>query len=401
MKTIRFIAKILRLRLMSNMFLLAIRSTLRIANIFIPRDNNVWIVGSWFGERFADNSRYFYEEMYNGKYDKEVYWITKNKSVYEKLNARGYKVLRFWSIKTLYIHLKAGLIIYDMSYKDVNYLFTSGAVHFNLWHGIPLKKIGSFTKSSVIQKKSLLDFVNSRFTINEYILATSVFTQNILKEAFEVQVENCIIATYPRNLYLEDLIKIEEKHDHYLQSVLKENKKIVLYLPTFRDKSKVKFFGEENVNIINQHLEQISNSGYVIVTKMHFAETLYHQTGISVENVINLPSDYDIYPMLKYADVLITDYSSVYFDYLTLNREIIFFPYDLEYYKNEDRGLLFDYDEFTPGEKIMNICEVLPTLIKISNKEINYSEDRLKLKNLIFCNRGFDSLVSAILKILK
>ena len=62
--------------------------------------------------------------------------------------------------------------------------------------------------------------------------------------------------------------------------------------------------------------------------------------------------EYDPYPLLKLIDVLITDYSSIYFDFMLTNKPIIFFPYDLEEYLMKSREMYFDYEEFTPGNKV-------------------------------------------------
>ena len=104
-----------------------------------------------------------------------------------------------------------------------------------------------------------------------------------------------------------------------------------------------------------------------------------------------MPSDADVYTFLSEVDILITDYSSIYFDYLLWERPIIFFPYDLEYYRDEDRGLIFEYDEYTPGPKIFNAKELENVLSKgiddfRSSYERNYFEAARNLKIKIFGN---------------
>ena len=102
--------------------------------------------------------------------------------------------------------------------------------------------------------------------------------------------------------------------------------------------------------------------------------------------VIN--KDADPYVFLKMADVLITDYSSIYFDYLLLDRPIIFFDYDLKEYLNDSRELYFDYDEFTPGEKVSNYHELKKAIFKSVNSDkeytTGYSEFRKKIRAKVF-----------------
>ena len=79
------------------------------------------------------------------------------------------------------------------------------------------------------------------------------------------------------------------------------------------------------------------------------------------------------------TDILITDYSSSYFDYLLLNRPIIFAPFDLDSYLNQERGFYFDYDSHTPGEKALNWDELLSCIENSVNNPDNYKKQRQKL----------------------
>ncbi|MCP4220690.1 MAG: hypothetical protein GY765_39045, partial [bacterium] len=96
----------------------------------------------------------------------------------------------------------------------------------------------------------------------------------------------------------------------------------------------------------------------------------------------------DIYPFLPLADLLITDYSSIYFDYLLLDRPIVFFPYDLETYINEERGLIFEYDRLTPGPHCFSReeleKEVFTALVDLKD---SYKEKREEIGKLAFTYR--------------
>ena len=98
--------------------------------------------------------------------------------------------------------------------------------------------------------------------------------------------------------------------------------------------------------------------------------------------VIN--KDADPYVFLKMADVLITDYSSIYFDYLLLDRPIIFFAYDLEEYLSDSREMYFDYDEFTPGEKVNDYQELKSGIVKVIYYSDQYKEARNLMRNYVF-----------------
>jgi CDP-glycerol glycerophosphotransferase len=116
----------------------------------------------------------------------------------------------------------------------------------------------------------------------------------------------------------------------------------------------------------------------------------------------------DICFILKYTDILITDYSSIYFDFLLHNKPIIFYPYDLEYYKSKDRGLIFDYDKFTPGPKAYNLNQlkkIIMEVIKNNKEHLNiYEPERIELNDKINDTSkilGGEYLAKEIIDILK
>lgn len=106
-------------------------------------------------------------------------------------------------------------------------------------------------------------------------------------------------------------------------------------------------------------------------------------------NILFIKPFEDIYPLLPVSDYLITDYSSIYFDYLLLNKEIIFYPFDYTEYVNEDRKLYFDYDEITPGEKVYTFEKLLDTLSILNN--LDFSKEREQIKNKFWRFQDGDS----------
>ena len=92
----------------------------------------------------------------------------------------------------------------------------------------------------------------------------------------------------------------------------------------------------------------------------------------------------DIYPMLAISDLLITDYSSIFFDYLLLDRPMIFFAYDLDAYLEKDRDMYFDYETITPGDKCKNQDELERCLRHLlsNNLDDSYGGVRSKIRSL-------------------
>lgn len=358
-------------------------------SILIYKNNQYWLFGSWYGQRFSDNSRYFF--LYSDRYKEElglkkIIWTTKSFNIFNELKSKGYEVYYHWSVKGIWYHLRSGVHFVDQSpTEDINAYFSIKALKINLWHGFPLKKVGIYSGQLIKGEKSFGNWHNSK------VLCTSEFATEVLGEAFIKNREECIVGMYPRNHYLlnEDfqLLDSEKTIVDMIKSLKKAGKKIIFYLPTFRDKAEVKFLGTDSEEEIQKFINFLDTNNYVLITKLHYAGKLFHKESNDNRNgIINLDQDVDVYPITKETDILITDYSSIYFDFLYLDRDIIFFPYDLEYYTNIDRGLIFDYSEFTPGNKVYNLSDLEADLLNKKKFRDNYKSERNILKNKIFGN---------------
>ncbi|WAI00841.1 CDP-glycerol glycerophosphotransferase family protein [Methanogenium organophilum] len=397
-------------------------------SLIIPKNSKILVIGGWFGERFADNSRYLYEflSINKEKYDFEkVIWVTRNKKIIQELENKNFEVYHIWSLKSIWYHLRSPIFIYDQSINDLNSFFLHKGVLLYLWHGFPLKKIGTFAMSDEYKKKSrcnikifqtlecILPGVKIRYGgKGSYLLAQSEFASNVLSEAFSIPKDRVILAGYPRN----DIFDQKEPEVYYIgndfelikkiQDLKNLGYKIIFYAPTFRDKAPTNFFGTEDLSEIQKLKTFLLNKNYALITKFHFATNTMGQILENDSHFFNLDSDTDVYSVLPFIDILITDYSSIAFDFLFLNRPIIYFPYDLEYYRDEDRGFMFDFEEFTPGPKVYNIDELTKILEEIYQGVFidHFSDERKKLSEKIYDPKyypGSHILATEINKILR
>lgn len=380
-----------------------------IISFVIPKTDEIIVVGGWFGERFADNSKYFFlyvNENKNKLKIKEVIWITRNNIILKELKKQGYKVCKAWSFMSIWYHFRARIHIIDQSSNDINPFFSVRSKRINLWHGFPLKKIGSYQKEHQNKKKNFKNRLFHRIYFcsipgywgKNYLLATSGFSSKILGEAFECSKNEMLISGYPRNyeVNMEKPIQyISEKEKPYLDEIKKhqaDGNAIIGYFPTFRDERETLLFGTNNPMELKEILDFFEENNIKVAGKFHFAgKGDQFKEANNHEVFINLPSDADVYSFLSEIDILITDYSSIYFDYLLWSKPIIFFPYDLEYYRDQDRGLIFDYEEFTPGPKAFNISDLKGILAEgvtafTSTYKTEYENKSLSLQKRIFTN---------------
>lgn len=375
------------------------------------RSKKIWLFGSTFGNRFADNPKYFY--LYMQQHHKEIksIWITKKKSIAKNLTEKGYEAYYSKSIKGIYYCLRGKIYFFDNYSKDICFWLSGGAIKYNFWHGIPLKKIqmdNIFDKVRHPQNKAQQIYWALRRLSDEkpshYIMTTSTFLKSIFRSAF--QTNKVEIYSYPRNEFLiTNLIRnvYLSKEEETLSHINKEhqNKKIALYMPTFRE-SEMRFF---DVVDLNRFCTYLKKSNILLVVKLHPKSKLKEQfEKIANEDVLVLPAEYDPYPFLKVCDTLVTDYSSVYFDFLLLDRPIIFFNYDLNEYLSESRELYFDYDKFTPGIKAMTMNALEDAINSALYQADQWKEERNKIRDLVLENQsenGLESLFDRIQQLIK
>lgn len=408
------------LKIIKRIIVLLINLIVLLVSLIIPKSNKIAIVGGWFGKRFADNSKYFY--LYSDAnlkkigFDKIV-WITRSKEIRDELREQGYEVYSAWSILSIWYHFRAKYHLIDQGQSDINSFFSVRSKRINLWHGFPLKKVGTFSGGTAYCDRSLIGKflykITSRgFWADHYVLATSEFAAEIQGKIFGLDNEKVIISGYPRNYesFVSNPIKFipnkELEHLNKIKNYKEMGYRIIGYFPTFRDKKETLIFGVDDTSIQVEFLDSCETLKIKIVGKFHFAGKNDKVGSISThEAFINLSSDADVYNFINDIDILITDYSSIFYDFLLWERPIIFFPYDLEYYRDQDRGLMFDYNEYTPGPKVRSLDELKELLINPNfeqNYFNNYSKASRELSNKVFSNykeMDISHLVNEIRKI--
>ena len=337
-------------------------------SFFIPKNKNIWVFGAWFGEKYADNSKALFEFVNNN--DKEIFavWLTQSKIVFKYLKLKGMNVHYTYSLKGYYYSAIAKFVFVSTGMHDINRFVSSNNIKVQLWHGTPLKKIMYDVGSGPTVSELLLFFkqIFMPFDFNnyKYLLSSTNNINDSLNSAFLDKIENIIIKGYPRN--------------DQLFSCNKES--LITFLPTHRGEGNggiQKIFNSFDSIKIDSFLMK---NNYKLKIKPHFYDL--DNVNIIESKVISvIKEDIDLYELLSKTDILITDYSSVYFDFLLLDRPIIFTPFDMKEYLNKDRELYYNYNDVTPGPKCKDWNEVMNEIEKLMNGEDNYRKEREKTNN--------------------
>lgn len=363
--------------------------------LIIPRKRGWWVFGAWFGEKYSDNAKILYEYVLENYPEITPVWLTGNREIYNRLKDENRKTAMISSFKGIYYSLLAGKVIYSSGKSDINRFCINGAKIIHVWHGAPIKKIGlddNLVNNPLRTKiwKYIYPFI---YGYNQHaIVSTAEVFNDILCSAFDAREDQILLTGYPRNdvffsAYTHPLI---EEWDTNFNRPTK-----IIYLPTFRG-SNTSFepFKDYNFNYSDweKYLEETNS---LLITKGHFVDEIledrYH-----IERIIHLSdkSVGDLNPLLTGIDILITDYSSVYFDFLLAQRPIILSPFDFENYITRSRELYFDYFNDIVGQKGKDWAEILSILESGSYKSIDFQ--RVRHFNTFWDGMSCERLYTAI-----
>lgn len=367
---------------------------LYLISFIFPRNKQLWVVGSTFGNRWADNGRYFY--LYLNQFEKNnirPVWISRKKEIVDFLNKNDMESYYVRSLKGFWYCMRAGVYIYDNYSKDICFWTSGGALRINLWHGSGNKKTNYDNKFDYLRhprnrkekfKTTLIRMTNEK--PSDYVVATSPMMAEIFASAFRLTKDHVLINGYPRNdvIIRNEIINLitqsEEDILKTIQNMKCDNNRICVYMPTFRESEKM-FMDVMDLGNFNTFLEK---EKIVFMTKLHpksKVQPIFEK--ISYSNIVNISSEVDPYVFLKEVDLLVTDYSSIYSDFLLLDRPSVLFPYDFKEYSEDTRECYFDYAEYMPEVKVYTMEELMNAMKQVLVND-DKSEERCELRERIF-----------------
>jgi len=327
------------------------------------------------GIDFIDlNIKYLY--LYLKKYSKYKIHLATN-------NTRDIKLFKTYGIDVIYYDSKEFIeICFRCKVKIVDHTPTDDILidvlkvgkSIQLWHGVTIELLG------VLADYKVLEY--------DLLLSTSQFvTDYSFSKLYDYKkVTNC---GYPRNdVLIYDDIELLNVDLELLDNMKNDNFKYIVYMPTYRPNS----FSSNSIDY--SVLDNFGRkNGIKFIIKMHpfiaeqISEDLLSYQDIKDYTNLYIPQPYqDIYPLLKYSDMLIADYSSVYFDYLFLDKPIVFFPYDYEEWAKSCGGTMIDYFSYSPGDKYYTFDKLLDGVLKNLNKD-DYKTQRKEVFDKMFENQ--------------
>ena len=356
-------------------------------------DAKLMIFNAFNGKSYADSPKAIYKYMLNSeKYkDYKFVWSFKNPENYEflKENDRTIVIKHGGKIYEQYL-AKAKYWVFNYRAADHQYP-KKNQVYVQCWHGTPLKRLGYDLENTnnVLNTKNEVRY---KYKIDakkfKYMVSPSSFTTEKFISAWnlkEAKKEDCIIEKgYPRNDFLYNYTKNDVRDIKKKLGIEGINKKIILYAPTWRDNQHTSGVGYTYKTAIDfDYLKEKLEQDYIILFRAHYLVASEFDFKKYEGFIYDVSRFDDINELYVISDLLITDYSSVFFDYANLKRPIIFYMYDLAEYQNETRGFYLDLKEL-PGNIVKTEKDLIQEInnkfvynekYKAFNKKYNYLED--------------------------
>lgn len=330
------------------------------------RNRNLWIFSSWLGQKYNDSSRIFFEYVHKNHPEIRCVWLSKNRQILRMLRENGYEAVSAFSLYAMWLSFRAGMI-FSTSSDEFFLGFTKGSVFMELWHGMPLKKIGfddnvSKGNGTLLHKFGLemnirfFHWKSFMYMKNCWTLTSSDFFVPFLQTAFDLSKERILPAGLPRTDALFSC-----KEEALIEKIRSEFSgcKILLYMPTFRTgvwsgKPFNPFAADYGFNA-DEFSNFLEKENIVFLYKPHFVDLELTQNSQAGKRFVSI-DDYsysELYNFTGQVDILMTDYSSIYFDFIATKKPVVLLPFDLDEYLKTSRAHYFDYSEIE-GAKAKN-----------------------------------------------
>lgn len=348
-------------------------------NVFtkLPIKENTILYESFLGRNYSDSPKAIFNYLLEKDKDKwEHIWILNDKKLVEneqEFKNENVKIIKRFGWQYFYYITVSKYFILNMRQPKWLYKKAEQTI-LSTWHGTPLKRLvfdmENVTSANKNYKK---DFYNQSRNW-DYLIAANKYSEEVFESAFMYPKENILTYGYPRNDVLhnhtnDDKQLIKEKLN------LPTSKKVILYAPTWRDDE---FHSAGNYKFkLQMDLERMRREfgeEYVIALRMHY----FISDNIDLTGFEDFAYDFskynDINDLYISSDILITDYSSVFFDFANLKKPILFFTYDIEKYQSLLRGFYIDVHNDLPGPLLRSNDELIDAIKNIKLTVEKYKE---------------------------
>lgn len=349
-----------------------------ILKLFVNPQKDTIVFVSFGGRKYDDSPRCIYEYMLNdSRFDNYKFiWAFIDPDKHAIARGRKIKIDSFKYYKTL---LSARCWITNSSVERGLSFKGKDVFYFNTWHGTPIKKMGS----DIVDSSQAFASKGRESSI-DIMLAQGQYEADIFSRVFNIDIDKFRIIGLPRN---DELLPSEQIHKATREKICRTlniptNKKIILYAPTFRE------YLKENSNCIIappinlEKWQQLLSDDYVVLFRAHYEIT--KALNICENEFMHNVSDYgNLNELMIASDILISDYSSIFFDYSIMDKPMLCFAYDYNEYSTK-RGLYFDMRQELGSSHIATEDDLLTALTSMDEAE-----------SKLYCQKFKDKYITA------
>ncbi|OUC51525.1 CDP-glycerol:glycerophosphate glycerophosphotransferase [Eggerthia catenaformis] len=335
-----------------------------------PVDSRIIVFESFRGASYSDTPKYIYEYLaknYPGEY--KFVWVLNDKSY--TLPYEGQIVKRF-SRKYAYYMGIAKYFVFNTR-QPLWFRKREEQIFLETWHGTPLKRLAFDQEEVTAASPSYKTQFYRQKQEWDFLIAANKFSSDVFRSCF--MYDGPMLETgYPRNDLLKDPDRDEITIELKKKCGIPLSKRTILYAPTWRDDE---YYGNGSYKFqIKLNLEMMKKElgdEYVVILRTHYyiADNI-DLTGLE-DFAYNLSKYDDVTEIYLMSDILITDYSSVFFDYAGLRRPMLFFTYDLDKYRDILRGFYIDMEKELPGPLVYTTEEVINRIKSIDEMNKEYA----------------------------
>jgi CDP-glycerol glycerophosphotransferase (TagB/SpsB family) len=335
------------------------------------RRNNCWVFGHQ-GGLFAGNSKYLFLWISLHRPDIRAVWITTDQKTLVTIRNAGFEAHRRWSVQGIAVTLRAKVFVCCHGVSDINSRLSGGAFLVNLWHGVGIKATMFGDKGGIVYRsRNYADSIFGRMLfydllkLPDIVASTSDFMQQHFSEQFCLPLERCPQIGYPRldpllNLVLRNTaVEIDRRTGFQFNHSRFDN--VIVYMPTWRDSGRS--FLSDALPDLGRLSSALEKCNAVLYIKLHPWTKESLPTEFS--NIIRWPDEIEVYTYLYRVNALITDYSSVLYDYIYGNGSgIVLYTFDIDDFKSKDRAILYSFEENTVGLRVSTfdaLCDAIAT----------------------------------------
>lgn len=358
----------------------------------LPKDRRLVLFGAMNGRWYGDNSRHLYEWALANRPELRPVWVSGSAEVHRSLRAQGRPSVRAGSWRAVLLLWRAGAGVFCNSLSDLTaypQLLPDSLPLLALRHGRSVKRVRFARQGHVLSVAEAAERRREGRLIRQ-VVSTSEFVSDLQEECLQIGRDKHVVTGYPRNDCLLD-VSAEQQRDWLDFLGDARPARVVLYAPSWRHgREPTRFFPFPDFDV-DGLVQTLRDTGTLLLLRPHAQDLRYAEVRRTCESlaahadVVRLATHEllpDVNRFLPFVDVLVSDYSALYHDFLLLDRPMVFVPYDYAEFEQQN-GFLYDYPGSLPGPAVGNQAGLCRYLNAYARGEDTHRAERRALRDRI------------------